>query len=358
MKTIYSYGDESGKAFLLKKGTVHIEITKDEKIPLPGENLIVGAIEPLLEKKQKKKVPRIFSFYSDEDTDVAPVAVSVLHSLIPKFHIGFNLCFFLATTVKLTNEKYKKRIENKDKEQKEYNQNAVKYFTALSEIDGLAQKLRFPDLITLTAELRNELIYETGKILKQQEKTLFQITGDNQASNMLNENTVLCKEKEEGDELFILEQGTISVKIGDNEVAQIKEPGTVIGEMALFLGEVRTATLATLTKCRITKLKKADLESFCSTNKEFFPHIAQTLAGRINNNFVLIRAFDQQYAEEPHTVKESDKRPDFLKKKPGEDKLSNLFKSVSKLQKKKQFPQLKDFMTKYKSEIEHFEKNG
>ena len=152
--------------------------------------------------------------------------------------------------MKLTNEKFKKRIENKDKEQKEYNQNAIKYFAALSEIDAIAQKLRFPYLTSLAAELCNELIYQTDKILKQQEKTLFQITGDNQASNMLNENTVLCKEKEEGDELFILEQGTISVKIGDNEVAQIKEPGTIIGEMALFLVEVRTATLATLTKCR------------------------------------------------------------------------------------------------------------
>ena len=43
--------------------------------------------------------------------------------------------------------------------------------------------------------------------------------------------------------MFILQSGTLEVSIAGRKAAVIEQPGTVIGEMALLLGEKRTATI-------------------------------------------------------------------------------------------------------------------
>jgi CRP-like cAMP-binding protein len=55
--------------------------------------------------------------------------------------------------------------------------------------------------------------------------------------------SAICKECDQGDELFILQAGSLEVEVGGVKVATIDKQGTVFGEMALLLSEKRSATL-------------------------------------------------------------------------------------------------------------------
>lgn len=57
--------------------------------------------------------------------------------------------------------------------------------------------------------------------------------------------TVIFKEGGEGDTLYILTKGSVSVLKGIKKVAEIDQPGTFIGDMSPLLGVPRTATIVT-----------------------------------------------------------------------------------------------------------------
>ena len=60
----------------------------------------------------------------------------------------------------------------------------------------------------------------------------------------------LTEQGEEGTELFLLFDGVIAVEV-DGEVVTEVGPGAILGEMALLEGGRRTATLRTVTPCRV-----------------------------------------------------------------------------------------------------------
>ncbi len=60
----------------------------------------------------------------------------------------------------------------------------------------------------------------------------------------------LVKQGEDGDELFLLLDGVLSVIVDGQEVAEIG-PGALLGERAFLEGGRRTSTLRAVTRCRI-----------------------------------------------------------------------------------------------------------
>jgi len=54
---------------------------------------------------------------------------------------------------------------------------------------------------------------------------------------------VLIKEGEPGGDLFVLETGRLIVERGGVKIAEIKEPGAIIGEMSVLLGNDNSATV-------------------------------------------------------------------------------------------------------------------
>ncbi|HXJ21934.1 MAG TPA: cyclic nucleotide-binding domain-containing protein [Polyangia bacterium] len=61
---------------------------------------------------------------------------------------------------------------------------------------------------------------------------------------------MLCAEGEPGDELYLLLDGVLEVRVDGKPLAEIG-PGAVLGERALIEGGVRTATLRAVTRCRV-----------------------------------------------------------------------------------------------------------
>jgi CRP-like cAMP-binding protein len=54
---------------------------------------------------------------------------------------------------------------------------------------------------------------------------------------------LLIKEGEPGGDLFVLETGRLIVERGGVKIAEIKEPGAIIGEMSVLLGNDNSATV-------------------------------------------------------------------------------------------------------------------
>jgi CRP-like cAMP-binding protein len=97
---------------------------------------------------------------------------------------------------------------------------------------------------------------------------------------------------ESGDHLLVLLEGRVKVSLtsaeGKEAILSILEPGDVMGEMALFDGETRSATLTTMQACSFLVLWRRDFLPFLERN----PHVSlELLAGlsrrlRATNNLV------------------------------------------------------------------------
>ena len=64
------------------------------------------------------------------------------------------------------------------------------------------------------------------------------------------EGEALITQGEEGQELFLILDGVVDVEVDGEEVAELG-PGTLIGEMALLEGGVRTASVYATTPARV-----------------------------------------------------------------------------------------------------------
>ena len=69
----------------------------------------------------------------------------------------------------------------------------------------------------------------------------------------------LVEQGEQGDELFLLLDGVLSVEVDGNEVATIG-PGAILGERAILEGGKRTSTLRALTACTVAVATAADID--------------------------------------------------------------------------------------------------
>jgi hypothetical protein len=70
---------------------------------------------------------------------------------------------------------------------------------------------------------------------------------------------ILMKQGDEGDEVFLLLDGVLSVEVDGEAVAEVG-PGAILGERALLEGGLRTSTLRSLTKVRVAVARAVDID--------------------------------------------------------------------------------------------------
>jgi CRP-like cAMP-binding protein len=69
----------------------------------------------------------------------------------------------------------------------------------------------------------------------------------------------LCKQGEEGSELYLLLDGVLEVWVNGELTAEVG-PGAVLGERALLEGGHRTSTLIARTPCRVASAAWQDID--------------------------------------------------------------------------------------------------
>ena len=91
---------------------------------------------------------------------------------------------------------------------------------------------------------------------------------------------VLCEEGADGDEVFFIESGTVTVSRGDKVIALL-ESGDVLGEIALVTGAPRTATAVAKDDVSALTFPKEDFDEWRSQSSEFEKAATTLSAGRL-----------------------------------------------------------------------------
>ena len=103
------------------------------------------------------------------------------------------------------------------------------------------------------------------------------------------EGEALFRQGDPGDALYFIEQGEVSVllRLEDGKTKRLRSfgPGTVVGEMALYTRQPRSADVVTETSCRVRKLSGVNLGRLEREHPEvalqFHAYVVKLLAGRL-----------------------------------------------------------------------------
>jgi CRP-like cAMP-binding protein len=108
---------------------------------------------------------------------------------------------------------------------------------------------------------------------------------------------IILQEGEEGDRMFIIQEGTtevsrtLTLKVTRNEFGQKEKSfirlgsGFFFGEMALLENDVRSATVTTISDCALLVILRDDFNRLCEDHPDIgyriLRNIARTLSGRL-----------------------------------------------------------------------------
>ena len=94
--------------------------------------------------------------------------------------------------------------------------------------------------------------------------------------------TLIVKEGELADALFVVVSGRFAVEVGDNPepVTEIGQ-GATIGEIAFFAGGARTATVRAIRDSVVVRLTRTDFNEISRTSPAIWQTITSTLASRL-----------------------------------------------------------------------------
>jgi CRP-like cAMP-binding protein len=162
-------------------------------------------------------------------------------------------------------------------------------------------KLTIGWLKQVVERFSNSLVFTKGQAFKKSTtKSDLKIVTDKLGDYTFNlkSGSIVCEEGDIGNEMFVLNRGSLEIYIGSKKVADVNQTGTVIGEMALLLEEKRSATVKTVTDCNITIIKPDNLENIASDMNDFFLNMAVNMGKRLEKNCNLIRETNNLLVEE------------------------------------------------------------
>ncbi len=112
---------------------------------------------------------------------------------------------------------------------------------------------------------------------------------------ILKEGEILCRQGEDSKSMYILLSGKLGVMIkGSAPIATI-HPVSSIGEMGVFTGEKRTATVQAMEQSSLLVLNKSDIDKLIDKDSLFgldiMRKVIHILSERINEDNVKIREF-------------------------------------------------------------------
>lgn len=110
---------------------------------------------------------------------------------------------------------------------------------------------------------------------------------------------ILMREGEESDKIYIIQKGFVNVTkkdpMGNDVLIGTAGPGSIIGEMGVFMGIERTATVRAVSDLKVLSFRKEDFLEAVSGIPEISSYILGVLTKRIYNlNRKLINAINSK----------------------------------------------------------------
>ncbi len=105
---------------------------------------------------------------------------------------------------------------------------------------------------------------------------------------------VLLTEGEKTGHLYVLAEGRLEVLRGETQVAQLEEPGSLIGEMAVLLDSPHTATVRATGDAKVHVVENG--AAYLSAHPELAWLMARLLARRLNSATTYLVDIKRQFA--------------------------------------------------------------
>ena len=99
--------------------------------------------------------------------------------------------------------------------------------------------------------------------------------------------TVILREGEPGEHMFVVMEGDLSIMISDKVIATA-HPGDIIGEMALINSETRSASVMAASDCVLADIDRSSFDSMLKHVPDFTMHVMNVLAGRLSAAYDMI----------------------------------------------------------------------
>lgn len=297
---LYTVNSEPDCAYFLSSGSIFMYASNADKYAIKGNNLIIGSTELIMNHLLNQKTPRIETAVASKDASVKKISIEKFISGMETFSFLINASIVLAKQVLLTNKIINKNIESLEGKEKQMRELSIKYYKAVFKLNQEYEKRKLPWLNDLVKKYFTSLNYKRGEAFCRSQDSIT-IESSNQLSDKMIEyprGSIICEENTAGEEMYILQTGSIDVEIGGNRVATIDKQGTVIGEMALLLNEKRTATLKAKNNTVITVIKKKELKEVCEKQSDLLKNVTYSLAQKHYYNIIKISTVNRSLIDQ------------------------------------------------------------
>jgi CRP-like cAMP-binding protein len=112
------------------------------------------------------------------------------------------------------------------------------------------------------------------------EFAFLELLGDQQEFINIPANTVLFREGDDGDRMFVILEGEVQLTINEQTLGMEVEGG-IVGEMALIDEAKRSATATTLTDTVLAPLDLSAFTALVQKKPEFAIHVMRVLSQRL-----------------------------------------------------------------------------
>ena len=297
---LYTVNSEPDCAYFLSSGSIYMYASNMDKYAIKGNNLIIGSTELIMNHLLHQQTPRIETAVASKDASVKKISVEKFISGMETFSFLINASIVLAKQVLLTNKIINKNIECLEGKEKQMRELSIKYYKAVFKLNQEYEKRKLPWLNDIVKKYFTSLNYKRGEAFCRSQDSIT-IESSNQLSDKMIEyprGSIICEENTAGEEMYILQTGSIDVEIGGNRVATIDKQGTVIGEMALLLNEKRTATLKAKNNTVITVIKKKELKEVCEKQSDLLKNVTYSLAQKHYYNIIKISTVNKSLIDQ------------------------------------------------------------
>jgi len=296
---VYDEKNIAVNAHLLKKGELVFVISEKHYFTARGENIIFGAGEVLYGIDRNCLEQRGLKVYGKKGAIISNIPNQNLKRYIQLYNIGFNITKFMAECVRKTNqilgEINQKLVMGNNASRRYYKF----YYNIISRMRENSRLINHDVIEAFLTEKEDTLAYRKGKAfsnIHQEDATVLGKKLDDFTTEYAT-GAILCRQNEDANNLYILNQGRIKVLLNEEEIFTIHKAGTIFGEMSLFLNEPRSATLMAAEHSVVTIIRKENLKTIAEKMPDFFKNITSSLWERFKNNIIMIKEFEELNAE-------------------------------------------------------------
>lgn len=364
MRIVYQINDIAKSAYVLEQGRLKFTLYDGEEYFVEGKKIIFGAPEIILGWAYEKEVSRFATVAVSSDGVCRGISSENLAKYIRHYSIGFNITRGIAMALEQANKLLQKKLQKLPERERVSREYAKAYTRIVNEISESYEQLRFPVLLELHRELSSSLTYKYGiSYLSEVIPPRFDMTHEHFSSmgRTLKTDEVLCEAGDQTRELFVLNRGSLGIYIPGvvQPIATINEPGEIVGEMALLLGNPRNATIRANCTTELTVINERDLKLVLDKEPDFFLRLAVMLSERISRSVSELQNLHDQLAWlEGHPDEGMTEKPEVLRVDSHHESFSRLEQVVFKAYRDHDLPVLQQLYKHVQSVKKRFENPG